>query len=96
MANAYGFVEISGTVAAITALDTMTKASDVQLVTWERKWGGRLVTLIVKGTVDNVKEAIHTAKTYPGNTVVAEGVLPNPHPEIVRLINKSKSIQAGG
>ena len=40
-----GFIEISGVAAAIDALDLMCKAADVELVTWERKMGGRLVTL---------------------------------------------------
>ena len=49
MSSAYGFIEISGVVAAIDVLDTMCKAADVTLATWERKLGGRLVTLVVEG-----------------------------------------------
>ena len=49
MGNALGFIEISGVVAAVDALDIMCKTADVELVTWERKLGGRLVTLIVRG-----------------------------------------------
>ena len=49
MYNALGFIEISGTTAAITALDIMCKTANVELVTWERKLGGRLVTLVVTG-----------------------------------------------
>ena len=44
MANAYGFVEITGVAAATSALDIMCKTADVRFVTWERKLGGRLVT----------------------------------------------------
>ena len=47
MGKALGFVEISGVTAAVDALDIMCKTSDVTFVTWERKLGGRLVTLIV-------------------------------------------------
>jgi len=88
MANAYGFVEISGVTAAITALDIMSKTSGAEIVTWERKWGGRLVTIIVRGEVAAVKEAVAAA----GNGIKplnASGVLPNPHPEVLRLIQKS-------
>ena len=46
-----GFIEISGVVAAVDALDIMCKTSGVELATWERKLGGRLVTIIVKGDV---------------------------------------------
>ena len=44
-----GFIEITGVVAAIDALDIMCKTSGVELATWERKLGGRLVTIIVRG-----------------------------------------------
>ena len=49
MGNAYGFMEITGVVAATDALDIMCKAADVSLATWERKLGGRLVTLVIEG-----------------------------------------------
>ena len=35
MGNAYGFMEITGVVAATDALDIMCKAADVSLATWE-------------------------------------------------------------
>ena len=47
MGKSYGFIEITGVVAAINALDIMCKTADVELASWERKLGGRLVTLIV-------------------------------------------------
>ena len=49
MSKAYGFIEITGVVAAINALDIMCKTADVELASWERKLGGRLVTLIIQG-----------------------------------------------
>ena len=48
--NSLGFVEVSGVTAAIDALDIMCKSADVSLVSWERKLGGRLVTLIITGS----------------------------------------------
>ena len=51
MGKSYGFIEITGVVAAINALDIMCKTADVELESWERKLGGRLVTLIVQGDV---------------------------------------------
>ena len=47
MGGSYGLIEVSGVVAAMDSLDAMCKAADVKLVTWERKMGGRLVTIIV-------------------------------------------------
>ena len=61
MGKALGFFEISGVVAAVNALDIMCKTSDVEFVTWEKKLGGRLVTIIVRGNVSAVKEAIDAA-----------------------------------
>lgn len=87
--NAYGFVEISGVTAATVALDIMCKTSGTELVTWERKWGGRLVTIVVKGDVSAVKEAVEAARANGIKEPSASGVLPNPHPEVLRLISKS-------
>ena len=61
MSKSYGFIEITGVVAAIDALDIMCKTADVELASWERKLGGRLVTLIVEGDVSAVNEAVEAA-----------------------------------
>ena len=90
MKNAYGFVEITGVVAATTALDTMCKTANVNFVAWQRKLGGRLVTIIIEGEVAAVKEAVETAK----EKAVASGVLANPHPEVVRLIRSFENAKS--
>ena len=51
MSKSYGFIEITGVVAAMDALDIMCKTADVELASRERKLGGRLVTIIVQGDV---------------------------------------------
>ena len=58
MGNAYGFIEIVGVTAAMDAVDIMCKAADVRLASWERKLGGRLVTLIIEGDVSSVQTAV--------------------------------------
>lgn len=58
MGKSYGFIEISGVVAAVDALDIMCKTAEVELVTWERKLGGRLVTIVVQGDVSSVTQAV--------------------------------------
>ena len=63
MGKSYGFIEITGVVAAINALDIMCKTADVELASWERKLGGRLVTIIVQGDVAAVTEAVEAAAT---------------------------------
>ena len=97
MANAYGFIEITGVTAAVDALDIMCKTSGTQLVTWERKWGGRLVTIIVNGEVAAVQEAVEAVKAKGLTTPASCGVLANPHPEILRLIrDRSRFSKSGG
>lgn len=86
-----GFIEITGVVAAVDALDIMCKTSGVELATWERKLGGRLVTIVVKGDVASVTEAVETAAKKAIKKPVATGVLANPHEEILRLVNLSAS-----
>ena len=89
MYNALGFIEISGTTAAITALDIMCKTANVELVTWERKLGGRLVTLIINGEVSAVTNAIDAARKGGLKTPVASYVIANPHPETVKMVELS-------
>ena len=91
MGNAYGFIEITGVVAAIDALDIMCKAADVTLATWERKLGGRLVTLVIEGEVAAVREAIEAGSTQAIKKPANFGILPNPHPEIQKIVAISAS-----
>lgn len=86
-----GFVEVSGVVAAVDALDIMCKTANVNLVTWERKLGGRLVTMIIEGSVSDVTEAIENAKEKCVGRVRASNVIANPHEETVRLVSLSAS-----
>ena len=77
--KAIGLVELPNCTDAIQALDVMLKTADVQFLTWEKKLGGRLVTLIVQGNVAAVTEA-----------VVASTVIANPHEETWKLIEVSR------
>ena len=44
-----GLIEVSALGNAIRMLDEMLKAADVEFVATERKLGGRVVTILVKG-----------------------------------------------
>ena len=83
--NSLGFVEVTGVTAAIDALDIMCKSADVSLVSWERKLGGRLVTLIITGTVSAVQAAVENAAAQCIKKPAATAIIANPHPETVRL-----------
>ena len=91
MSKAYGFIEITGVVAAINALDIMCKTADVELASWERKLGGRLVTLIVEGDVSAVNEAVEAAVANAIKKPASYAVIARPHEEIVKLVELSAS-----
>ena len=87
--NSLGFVEVTGVTAAIDALDIMCKSADVSLVSWERRLGGRLVTLIITGSVSAVQAAVENAKAQCIKKPAATAIIANPHPETVKLVELS-------
>ena len=91
MGKSLGFIEISGVTAAIDALDIMLKTANVELVSWERKLGGSLVTLIVRGDVSAVTEAVNSAAANAIRKPVAQAVIANPHSETERIVKLSAS-----
>ena len=91
MSKAYGFIEITGVVAAINALDIMCKTADVELASWERKLGGRLVTIIIEGDVSAVTEAVEAAVAGAIKKPASYAVIARPHEEIVKLVELSAS-----
>lgn len=89
MGGAYGIIEVSGVVAAVDSLDAMCKAANVSFVTWERKLGGRLVTIIVEGDVSDAKAAVEAAKNIcevSGHILAASAVIAAPCEEIRKLV----------
>ncbi len=91
MDKSYGFIEITGVAAAIDALDIMCKTADVELASWERKLGGRLVTIIVEGSVSAVTEAVDAAVAGAIKKPVSSAVIARPHEEIVKIVELSAS-----
>ena len=89
MGKAYGFIEITGVVAAIDALDIMCKAADVTLSTWERKLGGRLVTLVIEGDVSAVRQAVEAGSTQ----AIKKPVLSRPR-EASRVMRSIHSLRS--
>ena len=90
MGKAYGFFEVEGVVAAIDALDIMLKTADVEFASWQRRLGGRLVTIIINGEVAACTEAIENATAKAIKKPVSTGVLANPHEEVVKMIEISQ------
>lgn len=86
--KALGFVEMPHLTDALETLDLMLKTSPVQFVAWEKKLGGRLVTVIVEGETAAVKEAVEAARNGR-HTLAASAVIANPHPETVKMVRLS-------
>ena len=61
MEKAICLLEVQAMVAATVGLDAMLKAADVRLIHVEKKLGGRLVTVVVDGTVSAVTAAAQAA-----------------------------------
>ena len=91
MSKSYGFIEITGVVAALDALDIMCKTADVELKSWERKLGGRLVTIIVEGDVAAVTESVEAAVANAIKKPASYAVIARPHEEIVKMVELSAS-----
>ena len=84
-----GMIEVSGVTGAIDCLDIMCKSADVEFVTWERKLGGRLVTVIVQGNVSAVTAAVDNAVANGIVKPVAHAVIASPHEETRRILQIS-------
>jgi len=84
-----GLIEVSGVIAAVDCLDIMCKSADVELVTWERKLGGRLVTVVVEGSISAVTAAVENAIASAIITPCAHAVIASPHEEVERLLKVS-------
>lgn len=89
MEYSLGLVEVSALGNAIIMLDSMLKVADVEFVATERKLGGRLVTIVVKGELTSVKAAVDAgveiAKRY--DCFKAVQVIARPHSEIFKFLH---------
>ncbi len=84
-----GLIEVQALGHAIFVLDAMTKAADVEFVATERKLGGRLVTLVVKGEVSAVTAAVDAGKELAKELgcLKAAEVIARPHKEILKFLH---------
>ena len=86
--EAIALLEVQANVAAIARLDAMVKAANVRLIHVERRLGGRLVTVVVEGTVSDVTAALEAGRAAAaevGNVKVCE-VIARPHPEVMKFL----------
>ena len=87
MEKAIALLEVQAMTAAIEGLDAMVKAADVRLIHVEKRLGGRLVTVVVDGSVSAVTaaaEAGREAAARVGNVKLCE-VIGRPPPGITQM-----------
>ena len=88
MDKAIALLEVQAMVTAIVGLDAMVKAADVKLIHVEKRLGGRLVTVVVEGSVSAVQAAAEAGKAAAaevGNVKLCE-VIARPHPEVMKFL----------
>ena len=88
MENAIALLEVQAMVAANAGLDAMVKAASVELIHVEKRLGGRLVTVVVEGSVSDVTAAAEAGKAAAaevGNVKLCE-VIARPHPEVMKFL----------
>ena len=88
MDKAIALLEVQAMVTAIVGLDAMIKAADVKLIHVEKRLGGRLVTVVVEGSVSAVQAAAEAGKAAAaevGNVKLCE-VIARPHPEVMKFL----------
>lgn len=86
-----GLLEVQGLVAAIEGLDEMVKTADVRLIHTEKRLGGRLVTLVISGEVDDVNAALEAGRACAGRLGKVYGceVIANLHSEVAKFFDFS-------
>jgi ethanolamine utilization protein EutM len=90
--EALGMIETKGFVCMIEAIDSMLKAANVQLVSWD-KIGSGLVTAFVVGDVAAVKAAVDAGAAAASRlgTVISVEVIPRPNEELTAILPKAKT-----
>ncbi len=91
-----GLVEVSALGNAINMLDEMVKVADVEFIAMERKLGGRLVTIVVKGSVSAVKASVDAGVAFAkeNNCLKASQVIARPHREIYKFLHIEEEVKA--
>lgn len=89
MEYSLGLVEVSALGNAIIMLDDMLKAAEVEFVATERKLGGRLVTIVVRGELTAVQASVDAgvARAKKCECLKASQVIARPHREILKFLH---------
>ncbi len=81
--EAIGVIETQYFTVASEILDAVCKGANVEFLTSENYLGGRLVSLIIGGSVSDIKAAVEIAQqvceSKPGNPLKMALTIMNPH-----------------
>ena len=88
MENSFGLLEVKGVAAAYYALDMMLKNTSVEYAADEKNLGAGLVTVIIKGNIAAVTNAIEFGKREAEkvNKVLTAASISNPDQELASFI----------
>lgn len=88
--RALGLVETFGIVFLLEAADAMVKAANVELIGYENVASG-YVSVLVQGDVSACKAAVEAGikvVANMGSSVYSSVVIPTPHPELAKVIER--------
>lgn len=91
MWNAIGVIEVTNFSNTVVVMDAVLKAADVEIVSFHKTLGGKMVRGVVAGNVSGVEasmEAAELSRELIGEENLKVAVcISNPHPEVVKLMN---------
>ena len=84
-----GLIEVKALGNAIIILDDMLKAGEVEFVATERKRGGWLVSIVVRGDLSSVRAAVAAGveRAKQLDCLKVHEVIARPHPEILKFLH---------
>ncbi len=96
MADALGMIETKGFIGMVEAADAMVKAAKVDLVGYEKGYGGGYITAIVRGDVAAVKAATEAGARAAERVgeLVSVHVIPRPHQNIDEVLPLGRTTPA--
>ncbi len=96
MTDALGLIETKGFVGMVEAADAMVKAAKVELVGYEKGYGGGYMTAIVRGDVAAVKAAVEAGARGAERVgeLVSTHVIPRPHANVDLTLPLGRTAQA--
>lgn len=74
---------------ALVALNYISHACDYELISFEKRLGGQLITFVFKGELSGIQMAVEGLKANGdlGDSLKDAFAIGNPHPELMRLFH---------